>query len=175
MEELDFKGLLDHFTKKGFQRGEQVILGHFGTVQTLLSLIFEEPCNVYDIRMDEKDGEIVRTINLRAGGPDEVVVCEAMSHIPIDRNRFDVVHDITSGKLGLGQIVVVHEIPNHRVLSEVGHDNKAFWRTYVIEGPNLIIEIHEHFPREPFEKVGWIGRIDWPNLNYQRSMQPEEG
>ncbi|KKK56183.1 hypothetical protein LCGC14_3067120, partial [marine sediment metagenome] len=34
MEELDFQGLLDQFSAEGFERGEQVILGHFGTVQT---------------------------------------------------------------------------------------------------------------------------------------------
>ncbi|MBA7653796.1 hypothetical protein ES703_61657 [subsurface metagenome] len=156
MEELDFQGLLDHFKLEGFQRGEQVILGNFGTVQTLLSLIFMVPVNVYDIKMEELNREIIRTVHLRAGGPDQAVVCEAKSRIPIDRNGFDVVHDIRSGKLGLGQIVVVNEIPNHRVLNEVARDDFAFWRTYTIEGPGLFIEIHEHFPREPFEAVGWI-------------------
>lgn len=157
MEELDFQGLLDQFNSKGFQRGEQVILGHFGTVQTLLSLIFGVPVNVRDIQMEEQEGgeegAIIRRVKLMANNR---VVCEATSNIPVERNRFDVVHDITSGKLGLGQIVVVNEVPNKRVLLEVGRDTDAFWRTYAIEGPDLYIKIHEHFPRKPFEEVGWI-------------------
>ena len=43
MEELDFQALLDTFRSNGFQAGERAILGHFGTVQTLLTLIFNVP------------------------------------------------------------------------------------------------------------------------------------
>ena len=175
MEELDFQGLLDHFKQKGFQRGEQVILGHFGTVQTLLSLIFETPVNVCDIEMEEKNGDIIRRVNLKVGPDDQLLVCHATSRIPVDRNRSDVLQAITSGKLGLGQIVVTNQIPNRRILQEVGRNKEAFWRAYTIEGPNLFLEIHEQFPREPFENVGWIDRLDWPNLNYQKSMQPGVG
>jgi len=156
MEELDFQGLLDYFKQKGFQRGEQVILGNFGTVQTLLSLIFETPVNVYDIEMKEKNGDIIRQVNLKAEPGGQVLVAQATSRIPVDRNRSDVLQAITSGKLGLGQIVVTNQIPNRRILQEVGRNKEAFWRTYTIEGPDLFLEIHEHFPREPYEKVGWI-------------------
>lgn len=153
MEELDFQGLLDHFNTQGFQKGEQVILGHFGTVQTLLSLIFDLPVNVRDIEMDEKDDVITRSVNLVVG---DTAIGRAVSHIPRAKNRQDVLEDITSGRLGLGQIVVVHEIPNRRFLGDVGKDKAAFWRTYTIEGPELFIEIHEHFYRQPLEEVGWI-------------------
>ena len=156
MEELDFQGLLDHFKQKGFQRGEQVILGHFGTVQTLLSLIFETPVNVYDVEMEEGSSEIIRRVSLKAATDPLTLVAHAISRIPRDRNRFDVLDAITSGKLGLGQIVVTHQIPNRRILQEVGRNREAFWRTYAIEGPELYIEISEQFPREPYEKVGWI-------------------
>ena len=42
------------------------------------------------------------------------------------------------------------------MLSCIGRDRTGFWRTYAIEGPEVYLEIHEYFPREPFEKVGWI-------------------
>ena len=64
MEELDFRGLLDHFASQGFQREEQVILGHFGTVQTLLSLIFGDPVNVRLTDQKEKHSEIARSVYL---------------------------------------------------------------------------------------------------------------
>ena len=153
MEELDFKGLLDHFTDHGFPKGEQVILGHFGTVQTLLSLVFGEPANIRLIDQKEKERVIIRQIELRAG---DRLVGYANTRILRDRNRDDVLMDITAGRLGLGQIVVTHQIPNKRNLLDVGRDKVAFWRTYTIEGPQLFLEIHEFFPREPFEAVGWL-------------------
>ena len=103
--------------------------------------------------MTETEDVITRDINLVAG---EKIVCHATSHIPRFRNREDVWEDISAGRLGLGQIVVVHNLPNKRVLVDIGRDTGAFWRTYTIEGPELFLEIHEHFPREPFETVGWL-------------------
>jgi len=153
MEELDFRGLLDHFAAGGFQKGEQVILGHFGTVQTLLSLIFETPANVMNIQMTVYSLSIHRSVDLVAG---EWTVCHATSKIPRDLNSKTVLHHVSEGKLGLGQIVVTLGIPNTRRLIEVGRDKHAFWRTYAIEGHSLYIEITENFPRPPFEAIGWL-------------------
>ncbi len=157
MEELDFQGLLDQFNAAGLERGEQVILGHFGTVQTLLSLIFREPVKVklleQESRDNESENEILRSVHLLC----EIgIVCYATTHIPLERNHPDVLADISAGTLGLGQIVVMHEIPNKRVLASVGRNPHAFWRRYTIEGPELLLQIHEYFPREPFEEVGWL-------------------
>lgn len=153
MEELDFQGLLDHFTEKGFQKGEQVILGHFGTVQTLLSLIFGVPVKVDLIQQSEKEHTIKRTVNLVCR---EQVVALAVTQIPTGLNHPEVLLDITAGKLGLGQIVVLHQIPNKRNLISVGRDEGGFWRSYTIEGPQLFLEISEFFPRLPFEEIGWL-------------------
>ncbi|KKN07249.1 hypothetical protein LCGC14_1068890 [marine sediment metagenome] len=63
---------------------------------------------------------------------------------------------IAAGKLGLGQIVVVSQIPTKRSLVEVGRDREGFWRTYAIEGPELYIKIYEYFPRKPYQALGWL-------------------
>lgn len=153
MEELDFQGLLDQFNAEGFERGEQVILGHFGTVQTLLSLIFGDPVKVHLKEQQGRDNGILRAVHLVC----EIgVVCHATSHIPLEKNRPDILRDIGAGTLGLGQIVVVHQIPHRRRLVRVGRTPHAFSRTYTIEGPELFLEISEYFPREPFEEVGWL-------------------
>lgn len=153
MEELDFQELLDQFNQKGFQRGEQVILGNFGTVQTLLSLIFNVPVNVQLIDQKENTGVITRRVKLVAG---QATVAYATSHIPRSCNDKDVIQDIIAGTLGLGQIVVKHKIPNSRTLLSVGRDKAGFWRDYKIEGPKLHLEIGEWFPRKVYEKVGWL-------------------
>lgn len=158
MEELDFGSLLDRFGEDGFQRGEQVILANFGTNQTLLSLIFGVPNRVQLVDQRERDGQIYRQVHLLCG---ETIVCHANTNIPMDRNRGDVLQDISAGKLGLGQIVVVHSLPNKRTLIDIGRDRTGFWRTYAIEGPEIYLEIHEYFPRQPFIDVDWIQQEAW--------------
>jgi len=169
MEELDFRSILDRFGQGGFQKGEQVLLANFGTNQTLLSIIFGEPNEIRVVHQVERESDILREVELYCGGQ---MVCIANTTIPKEKNRVEVMADILEGKLGLGQIVVKHNLPNKRVLLDIGHDENHFWRTYVIEGPELYLKISEDFSREPFVKVGWIDRLDWPNLKYQKSMQP---
>lgn len=154
MEELDFKALLDRFS--GYQRGEQVILANFGTNQTLLTAIFQEPANVKNITIDDTDTDIIRHVDLVAG---EQTVGYATTHIPRDRNSKEVWEAVKAGLLGLGQIVVTFNLPTKRVLADVGHDDKAFWRTYTIEGPDVFFEINEYYPRKPFVEVGWIEEV----------------
>lgn len=151
MEELDLESLLE--TLKDFDRGEQVILGHFGTVQTLLSMVFGQPVMVKLIDQHEEEGDIIRRVYLMAG---DKLLCYAVSHIPKSRNRDDVIYDIASAQLGLGQIIACHQLPTRRSLTGVGRDREAFWRSYIIEGPEVYIQISETFPKKPFEDIGWI-------------------
>jgi len=153
VEELDFQGLLDRFEEGGFQKGEQVILANFGTNQTLLTLIFQKPANVKNITGSDAHGVITRNVDLIAG---DQVVGHATTHIPRDRNRSHIWDAVKARKLGLGQIIVTYNLSSKRNLVDVGHDDQAFWRTYTIEGPDVFFEISEHYPRQPFEAVGWI-------------------
>lgn len=181
MEELDFQELLDRFKTDGFTRGEQVILSNFGTNQTMLSIIFGVPNRLKLVHHRQNDNEIGRRVELYCG---DYLVCYAASTIPIDKNRDAVVLDICAGTLGLGQIVVKHNLPNRRVLLDVGRNVHAFWRDYTIEGPEVYMKIHEYLIREPFLKVGWeVGtgvekpgevvrgrKAMKPNLKYYKAM-----
>ena len=153
MEELDFQGLQDRFGQDGFQKGEQVILANFGTNQTLLSLIFQKPVNVKNIHIEEDKGVITRDVDLITG---EQVVGHAVTHIPRDHNSQKVWEAVEAGQLGLGQIIDTYNLPTKRVLVDIGHDDQAFWRTYTIEGPDVFFGIYEHYPRPPFEAIGWL-------------------
>lgn len=152
MEELDFQALLDRFHKDGFTRGERIILANYGTNQTLLALIFDKRSQLQLVDQKESDGVINRLVYLIYG---DAICCIANTVIPRARNRPDVILDIVAGKLGLGQIVVVHNLPNRRALLDVGRDRASFWRTYTIEGKEVYLKIHEHFPRKPFLEAGW--------------------
>ncbi len=150
MEELHVEQLLKEF--KGFEVGERVILGHFGTVQTLLALIWDEPIYV-ELVGQYFTTELVRTVNLRAG---DRIVCRAKSKIPNEGNHANVMLDIMGGKLGLGQILARHDLQTHRKLLSVGRDKDEFWRTYIIKGEYVFIEIHESFPRGIYKEIGWL-------------------
>ena len=151
MEELDLNNLLE--TLKDFDRGEQVILGQFGTLQTLLSLVFGQSITVKLVNQHEEEGAIVRQVQLMAG---DNLLCCAISRIPKSRNRDSVIHDISSGQLGLGQIIARHQLSTWYSLTGVGRDRCAFWRAYTIDGPEIHIQINETFRREPFEAIGWV-------------------
>jgi chorismate-pyruvate lyase len=153
VEELDFQALLDVFRSRGFQTGERVILGHFGTVQTLLTLVFNTPVTVRLVHQEHVSGAIRREVKLMAANR---VVCEATSHILEERNRPEVLKDIWSGERGLGQIILLHAIPNKHRLITVHHDPNSFSRKYNISGPGLDIDICESFPRQPFVEAGWL-------------------
>ncbi len=152
MEELDFNALLERFHEGGFTRGEMVILSNFGTNQTLLSVIMDKPCQLKLVDQGEKDGEIKRVVHLFFG---DHLCCIANTEISVKRNRDDVITDIINGSLGLGQIIVKHNLANRRALLEIGRDGYCFWRIYAIEGPEVYLKIHELFPRTPFEEAGW--------------------
>ena len=155
MEELDFQALLDTFRSNGFQAGERAILGHFGTVQTLLTLIFNAPVTVHLVEQKRHQGNIMRSVSLMAG---DRTVCEALSHIPEDRNLPEVLRDIWAGNMGLGQIISLHALPNKHKLIMVGRDEVSFYRRYNISGMGLDLDIYESFPRQPFVKVGWLNQ-----------------
>jgi chorismate-pyruvate lyase len=151
LEELDLENLLK--TLKNFDRGEQIILGNFGTVQTLLSLIFGHPVTMKLIYQYEKEEVVIRRVQLMVK---DNVLCHAVSSIPKLRNRDDVISDISKGQMGLGQIIAHHRLSSRRSLIRVGEDDEFFWRTYNIEGPEVYFQITESFVKEPFEAIGWI-------------------
>lgn len=163
MEEMDFKGLLDRFQAGGFTRGEAVILANFGTNQTLLSIIYGKPCRLRLGDQGLQDGVIHRQTFQYFG---DIMGCLANTTLPVDRNRKEVIDLVFSGDIGLGQIVVKLNIPNHRDLLEIGRDRLNFWRRYAIIGPELYMEIYEHFSRLPLLAVGW--GVDWEPLDGKR-------
>lgn len=154
MEDLELKNLLE--TLKDFDRGEQVVLGQFGTLQTLLSLVFGQQVVVRLIDQHEEEGTIIRQVQIMAG---DCLLCCAISRIPKSRNRDDVIHDISSGQLGLGQIIARYQLSTWYSLTGVGRDRSAFWRAYTIEGPEVYVQIKETFRREAFEAIGWTGPV----------------
>lgn len=155
VEELHVEQLLKEFNGGGFEIGERVILGHFGTVQTLLALILNTPIEVKVMVQNATaaSGQISRQVNLVAK---DQLICEASSIIPVKGNRPEVIEDICQGQMGLGQIIAKYELKHTRRIKEIGRDHLNFWRTYEINGPVVNMEIHEFFYKRPFFLVGWL-------------------
>jgi len=140
MEELEIQRLLGLLN--GFRPVERVLLSSAGTLQTVLSALFNEPVKVKVVEQYQEDDVIHRKVDLVAG---DRVVCKAESEISVVRE--DVRSAILAGNMGLGQILSHLNIrPSFRLL-EVGGDEDIFWRVYKLEAPGVSYTIKETFSR----------------------------
>ena len=155
MEELDIPGALERLKPYGLNPIERVLAGHTGTVQLLLSLLFDEPVDVVLIGQgDYRSSEIQREVSLKLRHR-EVEVCRAVSIIDLDRNDPFVLHHIREGQLGLGQIAVKYNVPIKRTINTIEVTKEQVSREYTMEGFDpghqfLHFVITEMFPRDAF-------------------------
>lgn len=163
MEELDIPGALERLRPYGLGPIERVLAGHTGTVQLLLSLLFNEPVDVVLIgqREIESRHEIQREVSLKLRHR-ETEVCRAISSIDLERNSQVVLQYIREGRLGLGQIAVTCNVPIKRTINTIDVTEDQISREYTMEGLepgrlfiHLHFEITEMFPREMFLKEGF--------------------
>ena len=152
MEELDIPAALERLKPYGLSPIERVLAGHTGTVQLLLSLLFDEPVDVVLIGQNEIKArhEIHREVGLRLRHSD-VEVCRAVSIIDLDRNSDLILDRIREGQLGLGQIAVTYSMPIRRTINLIEVTKDQITREYTMEGASepevLHFVITEMFPR----------------------------
>lgn len=159
LEEMNIPGLLEHFQNGGFSRGERILLSNSGTNVTLLAVILARPIEVRLKDQYEKDGIMYRHVELvkvERDNKSRSVVATARSRIPVANNLPEVVHDIVAGNIGLGHILVKHQLTTRRLLLEVDRSPEMFWRTYQIVGSGVDLTITEWFPRAVFEDAGFV-------------------
>jgi len=150
MEELDIPDFIETFAEKNLNIIQRVILSHNGTVQTLLSVILQEPVKV-EILMQEKYGDtFLRWVALRTSGK---IVGKAFSVlIPITPIGDVVMKDLKEGKLGLGQIIKKHGIATTRKINAIYKDEHDFGRIYTIESKEFSVIVTEVFSNAVFEQ-----------------------
>lgn len=155
-EELLIPEVLDRLKEYSDLRPiERVLAAHTGTVQLLLSLWWNEPVEIIVESQTEDDGKIHRRVALTCHNSG-LVAAHAESIIPIALNDREVIADVRSCELGLGQIVVKHELQTVRTLHEVQVAPHELSRFYSITttGPALARPLGVHFEiRESFPRV----------------------
>ena len=163
MEELDIPGALERLKEAPgayhypLTPIERVLAGHTGTVQLLLSLLFNEPVDVVLIGQTEIESrrEIHREVSLKLLDS-KIEACRAVSIIDLNRNAPLVVAQIREGQLGLGQIAVKYNVPTARTINSIEVTRDKISREYTLESVGLGQEqqlhftIMEMFPREVF-------------------------
>jgi hypothetical protein len=156
-EALNLEGLVQGFEGQGYSPLERIILSHDGTVQALLSIIWQRPVQVRVLDQLDQGESLERLVDLEAG---DLVVARARSIIPLAKNSLEVVDRIRSKALGLGQIAAALGQNPQRVV--LGHwaDGDTFWRLYRMEGAELYWEIREYFPRPLYQ--GLVEAWRWP-------------
>ena len=163
---LNLTELVQAFEGHHYSLLERIILSHDGTVQALLSIIWDRPVQVRVVdqverRLDEV-GVTVRLVDLEAG---DLVVARARSHIPAARNSSEVMDRVRGRSLGLGQIAAALKVNPRRTVLDHGANDETFWRRYEMSVPHhsgseLYFEIQEMFPRALYH--GLVEAWRWP-------------
>jgi chorismate-pyruvate lyase len=146
-EELNTDGLLEMLkaapTLTPLQRA---IVTTDGTVQTMLSVIFNKKVVVKVISQRDIGNCVVRWTQLEIEESGKVV-CLAESVIPRGESNSEIVmKDIDGRMLGIGQILKRHGVMTKRTIIGIFGDENNFSRTYRIEGSVTDITITEVFP-----------------------------
>ena len=135
---------------EGITALERILLSSFGTVQTLLSVIFRTPVRVEVLSQCERYGVIIRWVKLLAG---ENVVCLAESVIPLMENTPGFIDAIRDAQLGIGQAIARLSLESQRELLGFYVDENMVARNYRISGDVEVI-ITETFPRKTLLEAG---------------------
>ena len=150
MEVLDIPGLLSMLEPHDLNPIERLLVGHTGTNQLHLALWFGDNVDVVLGQQTQDEEMISREVDLVLHET-RTIVCHATSKIPLAQNRREVLDDVLSGRLGIGQIAAKYRIPTERTLRKVQLNNKWITRTYQMKGTGLLYIITESFPRLLFQ------------------------
>lgn len=120
---------------------DRILIANQGTVQTLLSVILNDPVDVKVLSQIETDGFIYRWSELSSRGK---TVCFANSIIKVKSDNFEIVPGILNGirdkKFGIGQLLSSfnrNDISTHRELVNAGITDFFIWRIYNIKGIHI--------------------------------------
>lgn len=142
---------------------ERLVLANDGTVQTLLSVLFNIPIKVEVIAQKEYSTYIIRWAKLVAEySPDiKFTVCLAESVVDKTTSYSGFINGLREKKMGVGQLLSSLHINTDRELLGFHSDDSNFSRTYSItsvksddvnERPINII-ITEVFPKAAFRRI----------------------
>lgn len=139
-EVLDLPGLVGRFKGSDLSVIERILVVNDGTVQTTLSVIFNEPVNVRVLMQQERAGRIERDVALWVdnGRGADLGVCKASTVIQTGENAGSVLFEVREQKLGLGQIIEKLGFTVTRQLGDYGSDETRLWRTYVLSGERRV-------------------------------------
>lgn len=130
-------------TIKPFPPLARVVLATAGTLQTTLSAYFGVSVGVEVLSQTfGPNGPIHRRANL-VRADDHLVVCRASALIHVDRR--DAQELIVQGRRGLGEILLLLEVPTSFDLSDVGEEDGIIWRRYQLTGHGISYTIREEF------------------------------
>lgn len=150
--ELNIKQLLAALPK-GLSPLERLILCNYGTVQTLLSVVYCLPVKIKVLSQYEFNEIIVRWTRLYiepSGDPGQpepsTTVCLAESIIPINDNTVGFITAIREQIMGIGQIIKATSLKTERCIQGMFADELTIARNYSIRG-DVNVLITESFPR----------------------------
>ncbi len=132
---------------------EKILLAEIGTVEQVLSIIVDANVKVEVIKqVEHEDGVIEREVNITCNHSDEPIII-ARSSINANLLPNDVVDDIRSKKLSIGNIIHRHSLETFRRIIEIGYDHTSdiLYKVYdIIYNGKRAISIREEIIRSRF-------------------------
>jgi hypothetical protein len=174
VEDLEIDSLLKKLEKYDLTPLQRVILSSTGTVQSLLTAIFQRPVVAKIIaQIDTVDSYIRwarlvynkedKKVGLYNPSPDEIgtcmipyikeeTVCLAESIFPHKSNDPEILKELRKGDDGgIGYVLAKKKIVVNRTILGIYADDHTFARNYQITGKNINCIITEVFPRGAFD------------------------
>ncbi|MBE43965.1 MAG: DUF98 domain-containing protein [Thaumarchaeota archaeon] len=133
------------------KNSHKILLVEIGTVEQILSVLFDSPVTVEVKKQVINDYKIEREVILRVNNKDLV---HATTEIDVRTIPSGVVADIKEGKLGIGTIIANHKLETFRMIVEVGYDStrNIMYRVYeILYGAEPRFRISEEFYLDDIE------------------------
>ena len=134
---------------------KKILLAETGTVDQILSILTNSETGVNIVKQAEDREFIIRDVYIVSKKDGETLV-KARSRFFLANLPRDIINQIRRKNLGIGNIIIGHELETFRKIIKIGYNSKSnsIFRVYhIIHRRKVAIQIREYFTSSIGSKV----------------------
>jgi chorismate-pyruvate lyase len=134
---------------------KRILLAETGTVEQILSILTNSETGVSILKQTEDRELIIRDVCIVSKKDGETLV-NARSRFFLANLPRDIINQVRRKNLGIGNIIVGHELETFRKIIKIGYNSKSdsIFRVYhIIHRGKVAIQIREYFSSSIDSKV----------------------
>ena len=134
---------------------KKILLAETGTVEQILSILTNSETGVNIVKQAEDREFIIRDVCIVSKKDGETLV-NARSRFFLANLPRDIINQIRRKNLGIGNIIIGHELETFRKIIKIGYNSKSdsIFRVYhIIHRGKVAIQIREYFTSSIDSKV----------------------